>query len=442
MSSDSHNISSSTPTNHQSSSAPQHANIIPSISSNSNTPQTVPSQYSQYSVPHYQYSQYSGYSQPQSQSSRPYDYSMTNSGYTQGQSTQSTASQQQQYGLPLYPNSQFSYSHHPQDNDYHQTGHQQAQQAQQYVQPFSSSSYSSYYPQQGYQSQPQATNSAQQPAYASAYRNYPSSSAYPLYSGYQRPGSTTSSLPLPPASSINPSSKPSVSSSTGSHSRNSSVNYPPVSPSVGQVQPPGIRPKITTTMWEDEKTLCYQVEANGVSVVRRADNSMINGTKLLNVAKMTRGRRDGILKSEKTRHVVKIGSMHLKGVWIPFERALAMAEREGIVDLLYPLFVKDIEKVIQQGTPTSQVGQLSLSSKPSLSAAPTSHTSAAGISAASQSGYSYPTSTPQQPGSSYYYNGYYGQQQPQSNSVAAPQSQYQTSYHYAGATSGQGADEK
>lgn len=46
-----------------------------------------------------------------------------------------------------------------------------------------------------------------------------------------------------------------------------------------------------------------------------SDNHMINGTKLLNVAGMTRGRRDGILKSEKMRHVVKIGPMHLKGVW-------------------------------------------------------------------------------------------------------------------------------
>lgn len=71
---------------------------------------------------------------------------------------------------------------------------------------------------------------------------------------------------------------------------------------------------------------------------------MINGTKLLNVAQMTRGRRDGILKLEKVRHVVKIGSMHLKGVWIPFERALSMAQRENIVDLLYPLFVRDIKK--------------------------------------------------------------------------------------------------
>ncbi len=50
-------------------------------------------------------------------------------------------------------------------------------------------------------------------------------------------------------------------------------------------------------------------------LTRDADNHLINGTKLLNVAGMTRGRRDGILKSEKTRHVVKIGPMHLKGVW-------------------------------------------------------------------------------------------------------------------------------
>ncbi|QVM13765.1 hypothetical protein D8B26_008396 [Coccidioides posadasii str. Silveira] len=57
---------------------------------------------------------------------------------------------------------------------------------------------------------------------------------------------------------------------------------------------------------------------------------------------MTRGRRDGILKSEKVRHVVKIGPMHLKGVWIPFERALEFANKEKITDLLYPLFVHNI----------------------------------------------------------------------------------------------------
>jgi hypothetical protein len=42
---------------------------------------------------------------------------------------------------------------------------------------------------------------------------------------------------------------------------------------------------------------------------------MINGTKLLNVCQLSRGKRDGILKNEKDRVVVKVGAMHLKGVW-------------------------------------------------------------------------------------------------------------------------------
>ncbi|KAF1963769.1 apses-domain-containing protein [Byssothecium circinans] len=110
----------------------------------------------------------------------------------------------------------------------------------------------------------------------------------------------------------------------------------------GQIAPPGMKPRVTATLWEDEGSLCFQVEAKSVCVARREDNHMINGTKLLNVAGMTRGRRDGILKSEKTRHVVKIGPMHLKGVWIPFERALEFANKEKITEQLYPLFVHDI----------------------------------------------------------------------------------------------------
>lgn len=114
----------------------------------------------------------------------------------------------------------------------------------------------------------------------------------------------------------------------------------------GQKPPPNIKPKITTTLWEDEGTLCFQVEARGICVARREDNDMINGTKLLNVAGMTRGRRDGILKGEKNRHVVKAGAMHLKGVWIPYARALDFANREKIIDLLYPLFVTDLKVLL------------------------------------------------------------------------------------------------
>ncbi|PGH33283.1 protein SOK2 [[Emmonsia] crescens] len=118
----------------------------------------------------------------------------------------------------------------------------------------------------------------------------------------------------------------------------------------GQIPPPGAKPRVTATLWEDEGSLCFQVEAKGVCVARREDNHMINGTKLLNVAGMTRGRRDGILKSEKVRNVVKIGPMHLKGVWIPFERALEFANKEKITEDLYPLFVHDIGALLYHPT--------------------------------------------------------------------------------------------
>ncbi|KAJ9156247.1 Cell pattern formation-associated protein stuA [Pleurostoma richardsiae] len=126
----------------------------------------------------------------------------------------------------------------------------------------------------------------------------------------------------------------------------------------GQVAPPGMKPRVTATLWEDEGSLCFQVEARGICVARREDNHMINGTKLLNVAGMTRGRRDGILKSEKVRHVVKIGPMHLKGVWIPFERALDFANKEKITELLYPLFVHNIGALLYHPTNQPRTNQV------------------------------------------------------------------------------------
>lgn len=151
-------------------------------------------------------------------------------------------------------------------------------------------------------------------------------------------------LPLPVTN--HPVSAPGYGNNTGAPMQG--YVYDPT----GQMAPPGAKPRVTATLWEDEGSLCYQVEAKGVCVARREDNHMINGTKLLNVAGMTRGRRDGILKSEKVRNVVKIGPMHLKGVWIPFERALEFANKEKITDLLYPLFVHNIGSLLYH--PTNQ----------------------------------------------------------------------------------------
>jgi len=49
------------------------------------------------------------------------------------------------------------------------------------------------------------------------------------------------------------------------------INHPGYeSDPTGQTGPPNKRSKITATLWEDEKTLCFQVEANGICVARRA----------------------------------------------------------------------------------------------------------------------------------------------------------------------------
>jgi hypothetical protein len=114
----------------------------------------------------------------------------------------------------------------------------------------------------------------------------------------------------------------------------------------GQVAPPGNILHVTVTLWEDEDSLCFQVETEGVCVTRREDNHMINGTKLLSIGNIPRDRSNSMLEAERTRHVVRICPAHLKGVWIPFERALELAVDAGIVDKLYPLFVYDIGNLL------------------------------------------------------------------------------------------------
>ncbi|KAG4412185.1 hypothetical protein IFR04_014686 [Cadophora malorum] len=203
-----------------------------------------------------------------------------------------------------------------------------------------------HYPQQHQQPpllQPGPAQYSPAPGPYNQYGGYQNGLTSPQSAGHQVPGSMSQQgnvLPLPAMSSAQPMPGPGYGGAQQGFD------------TTGQVAPPGMKPRVTATLWEDEGSLCFQVEAKGVCVARREDNHMINGTKLLNVAGMTRGRRDGILKSEKMRHVVKIGPMHLKGVWIPFERALDFANKEKITELLYPLFVHNIGALLYH--PTNQ----------------------------------------------------------------------------------------
>lgn len=146
------------------------------------------------------------------------------------------------------------------------------------------------------------------------------------------------------------SSKTQQTNSNPSNSNNSSIfdsahaEPTPKSVEFGELK----KPKIQTVYWAEKNTTCYQVRAKDYTVSRRLDNDYINGTKLLNIVGMSRGKRDGILKSEKKKDVVKVGSINLKGVWIPFDRAYEIARNEGLDTILFPIFVKDIEDYYQR----------------------------------------------------------------------------------------------
>ena len=48
-----------------------------------------------------------------------------------------------------------------------------------------------------------------------------------------------------------------------------------VGDTTGQVAPPGVKPRVTATLWEDEGTLCFQVDVKGTCVARREGNHFL-----------------------------------------------------------------------------------------------------------------------------------------------------------------------
>lgn len=101
--------------------------------------------------------------------------------------------------------------------------------------------------------------------------------------------------------------------------------------------------KVFAKYWSTDGIFYYCMKINNVSVCRRSNDSYINGTKLLNAANLTRGRRDGMLKKTKDKFIVRNGIAPLRGVWIPLSVAQDFAKIEGIEDLTYPLLENNLE---------------------------------------------------------------------------------------------------
>jgi enhanced filamentous growth protein 1 len=111
---------------------------------------------------------------------------------------------------------------------------------------------------------------AQPPLLQPGPAQYPTQGAYPQYS-------YTNGLTSPPTG------PPAVSNSMGGQNV---LPLPGVAPppsnmqnqyqgfdTTGQIAPPGMKPRVTATLWEDEGSLCFQVEARGICVARREGES-------------------------------------------------------------------------------------------------------------------------------------------------------------------------
>jgi len=150
----------------------------------------------------------------------------------------------------------------------------------------------------------------------------------------------------------------------------------------GQVPPSPARGggtlHVTATLWQQQGTLIFTVELNGVSVTRREDNDMVNAYQLLRAAATassvddrsampdpetndTAERHEKLTQEISTflgpqdaRHDVFYDDMapaeHLKGVWIPLRKALELANEKGIAERLFPLFVNGISELLYDHT--------------------------------------------------------------------------------------------
>jgi len=107
-------------------------------------------------------------------------------------------------------------------------------------------------------------------------------------------------------------------------------------------------PKLILIPWEDKKTFVFQLKIGNRTLSRRIDNHTVNGTKLLNIGGLTRGRRDGILKNEKERNVIKHGPLNLKGVWIPLSRARLITEKHKITPEINIILEDDPSKYLKK----------------------------------------------------------------------------------------------
>ncbi|KAI1612819.1 regulatory protein SWI6 [Exophiala viscosa] len=104
----------------------------------------------------------------------------------------------------------------------------------------------------------------------------------------------------------------------------------------------GIKPQIYTAVYSNVSV--FEMEVNGIAVMRRRADSWLNATQILKVAGVDKGKRTKVLEKEITGEHEKVqgGYGKYQGTWVNYQRGREFARQYGVEQHLLPLFEYDI----------------------------------------------------------------------------------------------------
>ncbi|KAL8659448.1 MAG: hypothetical protein Q9226_000407 [Calogaya cf. arnoldii] len=110
-----------------------------------------------------------------------------------------------------------------------------------------------------------------------------------------------------------------------------------------QQYPPGHKPSIYTAVYSTVSV--YEMEVNGIAVMRRRADSWLNATQILKVAGMEKAKRTKVLEKEilnGEHEKVQGGYGKYQGTWINYHKGVAFCRQYGVGEILRPLLEYDM----------------------------------------------------------------------------------------------------
>ncbi|KAF2744380.1 apses transcription factor-like protein [Sporormia fimetaria CBS 119925] len=145
-----------------------------------------------------------------------------------------------------------------------------------------------------------------------------------------------------------PSGTPPQANMYNNHPPNQAMAAPPTytrsfSDMNGYPQGAMEKPQIYTAVYSGVSV--YEMEVNGVAVMRRRSDGWLNATQILKVAGVDKGKRTKVLEKEiltGDHEKVQGGYGKYQGTWINYRRGREFCRQYGVEDLLRPLLDYDI----------------------------------------------------------------------------------------------------